>query len=186
MAERLTLARASTLLADSPEMTGVEVLSAGVHADQGAPMDPRSARALEALGGDPTRFHSQRLTAELAQSADLVLTMTRQQRQAALRLGPKGLRRTFTLTEAAALAGVADLSGLVLTPIDARAQEFGRRLDAARARRPASGADDITDPMGQRAAAHADVAARIDRAISPLSKVLFTSVRSQLEAPVPA
>lgn len=185
VAERLTLARATRSLADSPERSRVEILSAGERAEAGAPMDPRSATALQALGGDPSGFRSRRLTAELAQSADLVLTMTRKQRATVLGLNPRGLRRTFTLAEAADLAGLADLTGLALTPLDERAPEFGRRLDAARARRQGTGADDIADPIGQRAAVHAEVADRIDRALTPLADVLFTSVRTQLAVPLP-
>ncbi len=186
VAERLVLARATRSLADSPELSHVEVLSAGVHATDGERMDPHSAQALTTLGGDPGDFASQRLTAELTRAADLVLTMTRGHRQAVLGLNPRGLRRTFTLAEAADLAQLADLSGLNLMPIDARTRELGLRLDAARARRQSSGADDIADPVGQRAAVHAEIAERIDLAIRPLADVLFTSVRGRLAAPIPA
>lgn len=186
VAERLTLAQASRALGDSPELERIEVRSAGVQATPGSRIEPHSSRALHTLGGDAAEFRARRLTAELAASADLVLTMTRGHREAVLGLNPRGLRRTFTLAEAADLAGLADLSGLGLTPVDERARELGRRLDAARARRQAGPADDIADPMGQRAAVHADVAARIDRALRPLAAVLFTSVRSRLAAPVPA
>ncbi|WP_409331709.1 hypothetical protein [Trujillonella humicola] len=186
VAERLTVARAARSLADSPELGRVEVLSAGVQAEDGARMDPHSARALQALGGDPADFGAQRLGPELVRSADLVLTMTRKHREVVLGLDPRGLRRTFTLAEAADLVQLADLSGLGLMPLDARTRELGLRLDATRARRQAVPADDIADPVGQRASVHADVAGRIDRALRPLADVLFTSVRSQLAAPIPA
>lgn len=186
VAERVTLSRASQLLADSPELIRVQVLSAGLQASAGAAMAPHSARALERLGGDAAGFRSQHLTAELAESADLILTMTRDHRSAVLRLAPRGLRRTFTLAEAADLLGLADLTGLGLTPMEQRARELGLRLDAARSRRRASLADDIADPMGQRAGVHADVAGQIDRALTGLAEALFTSVRSELAAPVPA
>ncbi|MGY1769933.1 arsenate reductase/protein-tyrosine-phosphatase family protein [Blastococcus sp. SYSU D00813] len=186
VAERLMFARAARSLAESPELARVEVVSAGVHAEAGTRMDPHSARALQALGGDPADFASQRLTAELARSADLVLTMTREHRQAALGLNPRGLRRTFTLAEAADLVQLADLSGLSLMPIDARTPELGLRLDAARSRRQTGRSDDIADPVGQRAAVHADVAGTIDRALRPLAEVLFSSVRQQLAAPISA
>lgn len=186
VAERLTVARAAEALADSPELARIEVMSAGTRAAAGSPMAPYSARALEPLGGDPAGFRARPLTAELAQSADLVLTMTRAHRSTVLGLAPRGLRRTFTLAEAAALAELADLSGLALMPLEERVRELGLRLDAARARRSAGSADDIADPMGQRAGVHAEVAARIDRAVRPLAEVLLTSVRSRLATPVPA
>lgn len=112
--------------------------------------------------------------------------MTRDHRQAVLGLNPRGLRRTFTLAEAADLLRMADVSGLGLMPLDTRATELGLRLDAARSRRQTGSADDIADPIGQRAAVHADVAGRIDRALRPLTEVLFTSVRHQLAAPISA
>jgi protein-tyrosine phosphatase len=186
VAERLTRSLASRVLAHSPELDRVEVVSAGIHAEDGERMHPRSARALEALGGSASGFRSQRLTGELAASADLVLTMTRDQRAAALGVNPRGLHRTFTLAEAADLVRLADLSRLELMPLDARAAEFGRRLNAARSCRLVSPADDISDPMGQRAAVHAEVAACIERTLRPLADVLFPSVRRQLAAPVPA
>ncbi|WP_158548579.1 low molecular weight phosphatase family protein [Blastococcus sp. TF02A-26] len=185
VAERLTMARASQALADSPELTRIEVVSAGTRAEPGAAMAPHSARALEQLGGTAAGFRARRLTAELAESADLVLTLAREHRTAVLGLAPRGLRRTFTLAEAAEPVAVADLSGLALVPMEQRARELGLRLDAARSRRQSGSADDVADPMGHRAAVHADVASRIHRAIGPLADVLFTSVRDRLSAPLP-
>ena len=112
----------------------VEVLSAGTRAPVGEPMDRSSAAALTRLGGDPTGLRATALTPELAASADLVLTMTRDHRRAVLGMAPRGLRRTFTLLEAADLVGEADVRDLAALPLDERARELGLRLDAARAR----------------------------------------------------
>src|SRR5688572_26407193 len=79
----------------------VQVRSAGTQAPAGEPMEPRSAATLARLGGDPAGRRAVALTEELAAGADLVLTMTRRHRRAVLELSPRGLRRTFTLLEAA-------------------------------------------------------------------------------------
>jgi protein-tyrosine phosphatase len=147
-------------------------------------MDPDTAAALIELGSDSAGFKARDFTRELAEDADLVLTMTRDQRRTVLEASPRGLRRTFTLTEAADLLRRADLAGLSLLPLAARARELGRRLDAARAGRPTGSSDDIADPIGQRAEVHQEVAELVATALRPLADVLFTSVRVQLPAPV--
>ncbi len=184
VAERLATTWAREKLASSPEADAVHIDSAGLSAVAGRPMDPDTAAALVELGGDPAGFQSREFTAELAVDADLVLTMTRDQRRSVLEANPRGLRRTFTLTEAADLLQWADLTGLSLLPLTARARELGRRLDAARAGRPTADSDDIADPIGQRAAVHQEVAGLVAAALRPLADVLFTSVRVQLPAPV--
>ena len=184
VAERLATAWAREKLAHSPEADAVQIDSAGLSAIAGRPIDPHSAAALVDLGGDRTGFRSREFTPELAQDADLVLTMTRDQRRTVLEASPRGLRRTFTLTEAADLLQRADLTGLSLLPLPARARELGRRLDAARAGRPTAGSDDIADPIGQHAGVHQEVAGLVAAALRPLADVLFTSVRVRLPAPV--
>ena len=184
LAERLATTWARGKLAHSPEAEMVRIESAGLSAVAGRPMDPDAAAALVELGGDPAGFESREFTRELAEDADLVLTMTRDQRRAVLEATPRGLRRTFTLTEAADLLQRADLTGLPLLPLTARARELGRRLDAARAGRPTADSDDIADPIGQPAAVHQEVAGLVAAAVRPLADVLFTSVRIKLPAPV--
>jgi protein-tyrosine phosphatase len=186
VAERLAAAWAREALGDSPELAQVEVLSAGVEADAGQTIAPSSAQALRQLGGDPEDFGSRPLTAELADGADLVLAMTRDHRREVLKLAPRGLRRTFTLTEAADLVTQADLRGLRTLPLTPRAQELGRRLDAVRAYRSPTANDDIPDPIRQRPAVHEEVARTIAAALRPLADVLFTSVRDQPALRVPA
>ncbi len=184
LAERLATAGAREKLAHSPEADMVKIASAGLSAVADRPMDPHAAAALIELGGDPADFRSREFTRELAADADLVLTMTRDQRRTVLEATPRGLRRTFTLTEAADLWQRADLTGLSLLPVTARARELGRRLDAARSRRAPASSDDIADPIGQRAEVHQEVAGLVAAALRPLADVLFTSVRVQLPAPV--
>ncbi len=114
-----------------------------------------------------------------------MLTMARDQRRTVLESTPRGLRRTFTLAEAADLLSRSHLNGLSFLPLTQRARELGRRLDAARAGRPTGKGDDTTDPIRQRADVHRKVADRVATALRPLAEVLFISVRSNLPAPVP-
>ncbi|MGY1812836.1 arsenate reductase/protein-tyrosine-phosphatase family protein [Blastococcus sp. SYSU D00820] len=185
IAERLARGAAERLLAESPELARVEIASAGLDTVAGRRMDPHSALALSRLGGDPEGFVSRPFSAEMADDADLVLTMTRDQRRAVLETTPRGLRRTFTLLEAADLVGQVELTGLRTMPLEWRARELGRRLDAVRARRQ-SRDDDVRDPIGHRSSVHEDVAAVIDRALRPLIPVLFSSVRTHPAVAVPA
>jgi protein-tyrosine phosphatase len=184
VAERLAARWARDLLGNSPESSVVEIGSAGVDAPVGRPMDPRSAEALIAVGGDPAGFASRLLDRSTAEEADLVLTMSRRQRREVLEKNPRGLRRTFTLLEAADLLGSADLDGLALLPLPQRGRELGLRLDAARSRRASTGSDDVPDPIGRSAAVHAEVATTIATALWPLADVLFSSVRPQPAVPV--
>ena len=184
VAERLAAGWARGSLAGSPELDRVEVLSAGLAAVQGRPMDPRSAQALAELGGDSEGFTSRPLTPDLAASADLVFTMTRDQRRSVLAMVPRGLRSTFTLREAVDLLDRANLTGLRVLPLEQRARELGRRLDAARAQRPTRATDDIEDPIGQRARVHEKVAGEIADALRPLTSVLLASVRAQPAVPL--
>ena len=184
VAERLAATWAREKLAHSPEADMVQIESAGLSTVANRPIDPHTAAALVELGGDPMGFRSREFAPELAENADLVLTMTRDQRRSVLETTPRGLRRTFTLTEAADLLQRADLTGLSLLPLTARARELGRRLDAARSGRPTADSDDVADPIGQSAAVHREVAGQVAAALRPLADVLFTSVRVQLPAPV--
>ncbi|MGY1635515.1 hypothetical protein ACI78V_02535 [Geodermatophilus sp. SYSU D00742] len=173
MAERLATTWLSEATGCLPHGDEVRITSAGLRAADGDPMDPRSAAALAELGVDPRDFRSQRLTPELAASADMVLTMTRQHRRSTLELTPRGLRRTFTVREAADLLRSADLSGLDRMPLEARTRELGIRLDAQRRWRVSSGNDDIEDPIGRRLPVHQQVANTIAAALRPLTDALL-------------
>ena len=151
----------------------LQVGSAGLQAAEGRPMDPRSAAALEELGGDPSGFRSRPLTADIAVDADLVFTMTRRQRRSVLEMTPRALRRTFTLTEAATLLQHADLTGLAGMPLGERAASLALRLDAARALSPSADTHDIPDPIDSRASVHRQVARTIATSLRPLADVLF-------------
>ena len=110
--------------------------SAGTQAVIGKPMHPDAARVLQDLHGDPANFVARQLTPKVALSAELVLTMTLEHRDAVLEMVPRLLHRTFTLTEAAHAAS-----------------EFGARdvtsLSALRPRLRTGIDGDIPDPIGK-------------------------------------
>lgn len=108
--------------------------------------------------------------------------MTRHQCRAVLETTPPGLRKTFTLREAADLLSQVDRSGLPVPPLGRRARELGLRMDASRAPRRST---ELDDPFGRRASVHREVADTIAGALRPLADVLFASVRTRLAAPVP-
>lgn len=171
IAERLTASWAEQAL--GAEAVGVRIGSAGLAARDGEPVELRSAAALRSLGGSTGDFRSRRFVPALADEADLVLTMTQRQRRSVLEKTPLGLRRTFVLTEAAALLPLVDVSDMASLAPTARPEELARRLHRARARRPAPPWADIDDPMGRRSSAHREAAQRIAAALRPLADVLF-------------
>jgi protein-tyrosine phosphatase len=142
-------------------------------------MDAGSAAAVSRYGVHADGFRSRRFVPRMADEADLVLTMTRDQRRAVLGGTPRGLRRTFTLREAADLLLRADLVGLRELPPRNRARHLAARLDAARVVGHPAAHDDIVDPIGQEASVHRQVAEAIATALRPLVDAL-TGVRPGL------
>jgi protein-tyrosine phosphatase len=176
VAERLTRRWADEALGESAGT--ISVASAGLIAPPDQPMHPYSAAALMGLGSDPGDFRSRRFEPDMADEADLVLTMTRRQRRSVLERTPRGLRRTFTLLEAAELLSCTDLGDLAAVSLEERVQALLPRLDAARAERSAAATDDIPDPVDQPLAVHETVADIVARALRPLTGVLFTGRRA--------
>jgi protein-tyrosine phosphatase len=116
---------AAALLADA--LPGADVSSAGVRAVVDAPMCPVSATALP--DAPRAEHHARQLTPELVAGADLVLTMEREQRSAAVRLAPGSQSKVFTLREALALAnGLAERG----TPVPDDVAGLARAMHATR------------------------------------------------------
>jgi protein-tyrosine phosphatase len=121
-------------------------------------MHPEAAPVLERLGGDSSNFTARQLTAKIASAADLILTMTRAHRDAALELAPHRLHRTFTLSEASRLIS-----------------EHGAKTVAdLAARRSLLTADellDIPDPIGQSSEVFAEIGEQIAHLLPPIFEV---------------
>jgi len=150
MAERLALSYLVRLRA-----AGFVTSSAGTHALAGHPIEPHAARIVEKLGGDASDFLSQRLTPKIVNDADLVLTMTTAHRDDVLKVAPRQLNRTFTLSEAAQLVlqcgatNVADLA-------------------ACRPELAANLLTDVPDPIGQDEGFFAEIGAQIYNLLPPV------------------
>lgn len=152
-AERLLVA-----LGAANGLPRIEAFSAGTRAVIGHPIHPEAAAVLERLGGDPSDFAARQLTGRIAAPADLILTMTRAHRDAALELAPHRLHRTFTLAEASRLIS-----------------EHGARTVADLAdRRSLLTSDetlDIPDPIGQSPDVFAAIGEQIAHQLPPMFEV---------------
>jgi protein-tyrosine phosphatase len=159
--------RLRAALGASPDVT---VTSAGLHARVGEAVDPGMVRL---LGNLTAGFRARQVTPELVRSADLVLTMTRDQRRDVVAAAPTALRRTFTLLEFSELARLAaddGVAGGAGTPGEALRALVGAapRFRAERV----SGKDDIGDPYGRDDGVFATVLGQIDEAVRALVGVL--------------
>ncbi|MDI3316820.1 MAG: low molecular weight protein arginine phosphatase [Bacillota bacterium] len=96
---------------------GLEVRSAGLHAVEGAPAASLTREVLPEAREELERHRSRPVTAELADWADLVLTMTRRQRDEFRRRFPEAGERCFVLAEYANPDGwrAAEEEGVVET-----------------------------------------------------------------------
>lgn len=161
MAERLTIAYSTRL-----RIRDLTVSSAGTRAVVGCPVEPNAARVLERLGGDPSGFAARQVTPAIAANADLVLSMTTAHRDDVLKLAPHQLHRTFTLREVARLISEGNARSVA-------------DLAALRPQFPASGSDDIPDPIGRDEAFFAMVGADIADLVGPVLELC----RDQPDAP---
>ncbi|SDB80136.1 protein-tyrosine phosphatase [Raineyella antarctica] len=167
---------------------GVLVESAGTHALVDSPIDPLMASTLGLAGAGPDSFRARALVPEMIERADLVLAMSREHRSEVVTLVPTAVRRTFTLTEfAAVLAGWEE---------DGQSRPFytvrpGERLEefmAVAARRRSSGRPaeyDIPDPFRMAPEVYRDAADRISLAVDTIVGCLDETPDEPFVLPVP-
>jgi protein-tyrosine phosphatase len=126
----------------------ISVSSAGVRAVPGSAMPPEYVALLD--DGTAATFRSRRLTADLVSESDVVVAMTLAELAEVLRLWPRALARTVTLTELARAAAPPPKS----TSDEDRLVEMLSR--AIRRRGTTSPLDqrnvDIPDPAGRASA----------------------------------
>jgi len=171
LAERLLRLRFDELL--GARAGAVQVSSAGVLAMVGDPMDAMAAAQLRRLGGDPSGFAATQWTAARSRDADLVLTATRQLRSRVLEEVPRTLRRTFTVSELAALLrsdGMRDRPGTGAAELVSHAASWrgSARVDG----------DDIPDPIGEPEQVHREVADLIDRECGMVARAVADALMS--------
>lgn len=149
------------LLRASLDPERFEVASGGVRGWDRKPMDAFAATELTRLGHSSADFLSQPIDSRLVDSADLVLTATREHRSDVLALNPRALRRSFTLVEFAALTSLVDGE----SPAELVAQAAARRSLA-----PAEA--DIGDPYRRGPEIHRETADQIAAAVATISERL--------------
>ncbi len=138
-----------------------QLSSCGTRTVPGLPMDELSAAELRRRGHDPSDFRSTQLTESRVAAADLILTATRSHRSLVLEREPRGLGRTFTMLEFAALLN---------QPGGPRAESTSAadliRSAAAQRWRVSGSEIDVPDPRGQPAAVHRATADQLQEAMS--------------------
>ncbi|MFC5675963.1 hypothetical protein [Aeromicrobium endophyticum] len=155
------------LLRERLDRQRFEVASAGVRGWDRQPMDPMAAAELLRLGHGSDTFRSHPIDSYLVDSADLILTATREHRSDVLETNPRALRRTFTLLEFAALSGLVE------------AGDPQSLVSRAAQRRSLAPADvDVSDPYRRGPDVHRATADQIDAAVA--------TVAQRLNALVPA
>jgi protein-tyrosine phosphatase len=140
-----------------------EIRSAGTWGHTGAPMEPFALSTLAGLGVDGSAFRARELGREHVESADLVLTATREHRSASVVLHPRAAARTFTLREFARLTAGVDPAELPAGDAVERARALVRAAAARRGMAPPAspGDDDLTDPYQGPASGFAACADRV-------------------------
>ncbi len=145
-----------------------EVSSAGVMGFDNEPMDPAMAKQAARFGIEVAGFRSKPVTSELIDSADLILTATRDHRSALAEISPIVIRRTFTLFEFADLVQKIDD---VRLPDSVSNAAMKRHLTKLRDRE-----FDVADPVGGDYEMYAVAAEQIHQAAKVIADRLNSLV----------
>jgi protein-tyrosine phosphatase len=136
----------------------IRVRSAGTWARTGSPATHEAEDAAAERGVDITEHRSSPFTPAMAASADLVLTMTGEQREEVLHAVPEARGRTFTMKELVALVGALPppAGGPSREAMTARIAQADRLRASGEGPRPAD--EDVADPIGLSADTYRAVA----------------------------
>lgn len=158
----------------------VEITSAGIHPAPGATMPAEAAELSVRHGGDPTGHRARPADPAKIAAADLVLCMTRRQRQSLVRSAPRATRHTFLLTEFAHLLddlaalppehGVAEPEAPVPDRLRAVVRAAGQRRGLTTLEGPEQ--DDVIDPYGEPEAVYRASAQQIVDCIGTMQSAL--------------
>ncbi len=147
---------------------GVVVSSGGTYGVLGAPISPPMARLLGEAEIASADFSARRVTPEELRAADLVLTMTKEQRRDVVDLAPAVVRRAFTLREFARLLDGLEPDEL---PGGTSAERLRVAVRSAATRRSPSAADEIDDPYGGSEADYIRAFGEIDDAVTTIARI---------------
>jgi protein-tyrosine phosphatase len=172
--------------------------SAGTGALVGYPMTSEAALLSRRYGGDPSRHTARQLTPHLIETADLILTATRQHRGYTVSLVPRALRHTFSLNQFARLIAAFETThpnSAAETAEAAGTAEIARTAETAGTLRayvadiaatrgivpPAMRAvdDDIVDPYRQSQAIYDEAGNAIDSAVATIAAGFARAIRGQ-------
>jgi protein-tyrosine phosphatase len=144
----------------------IAVRSAGTRADTGTPTVPAVLRVAASHGVDLSAHTATELGKDVVTEADLVLTMTEEQRAAVVRLCPPAVSRTFTLLELRRLT-----EGTVVTGMNPRQlAETAHRARPVTA--PPSAVEDIGDPIGKPVRHLSRVAGQLQAVVGAITPLL--------------
>ncbi len=177
---------AETLLRTRLAALGLRVHSAGTHGVVGAAMTEPAQQLARAHGVDPSQASAHRarlLTEPLLDDADLILTMTAEQRDFAVQLLPRRLHRIFPVREFARLAqsladtelrGIADAAGTdPRARLVAVVEAVAERRGVVPARRDD---EDVIDPYRRSSAVYAQSAAQMLPGLDEAERVVVTAL----------
>lgn len=153
IAERLAVAFGNEM-----GFSHLKASSAGTRAVIDRPMQVAASDVLASLGADSSGFVARQLTRRIADGSDLVLTMTKVQRDRVLELAPNRMRTIFSLDEAAQLASNFDVINVA-------------GLADVRPLLPAAEVTDIPDPIGQDYDFFASVGSMIADRLPPVLRL---------------
>ena len=128
---------------------GISVESSGISGWEESPATAEAIDALQEYGLDLSEHRARRFDPPMANSADLVVALSAEHRDAVAQVAPEAVSRTFTLKELVHLLGAVHLS----SP-DGNADHALRVSVMAAADRRAEDADrglldeDVSDPIG--------------------------------------
>lgn len=178
---------AQLLAARTQGIPAIEVTSAGTEAVTGDPMTPEAAELSLRYGGDPTHHRAALLTPAEIESADLVLTATRQHRAAVATLVPRSARYAFTIRQFAELVASLDLAEIAPTEERSSAAYLRALVASAAAHRgylpPHENPDDddLEDPFLRAPAVYERVGALIDQQVTVIADAMV-AVSSRAES----
>jgi protein-tyrosine phosphatase len=157
------------------DRAGVVVSSAGLRARVGEPVAEPMATLLRGRAIDPHGFRARQFEPAQVADAELVLTMTAEQRSSVVRRVPSVVQRTFVLREFVDLAELAapDLPGAAPA---ARLAGLVGAVPGTRARWTGAADIDIEDPYLRGEDVFVAVEAQITRAVDRLLGTLAPQV----------